>query len=50
MSDMDPHNECAVVSIANAAMEEVADVVGIPQAQKYSKMAGIIKKELDGKM
>lgn len=31
-------------------MEEVADLVGIPEAQKYSKMAGIIKRELDGKM
>jgi dynein light chain LC8-type len=39
-----------VVGIANSAIEEVADIQGIFETQKYSKMAGIIKAELDSKL
>lgn len=49
-SDMQPEEECAIVSVANSAIEEVADMQGIFETQKYSKMAGIIKRELDGKL
>lgn len=45
-SDMSPEEECVIVSIANSAIEEVADMQGIFETQKYSKMAGIIKKEV----
>lgn len=45
-SDMTPEEECAIVSIANSAIEEVADIQGIFETQKYSKMSGIIKKEV----
>ena len=44
MSDMSPQEECNIISIANSAIEEVADMGGIPETQKYSKIAGIIKK------
>ena len=50
MSDMSPQDQCAIVSVTNAAIEEVADLGGVSETQKYSKMAGIIKKELDTKM
>ena len=49
MSDLQPQDECAIVSIANSAFEEVADLNGVSETQKFSKMAGIIKRELDGK-
>lgn len=39
-----------MVGAANSAIEEVADLQGIFETQKYSKMAGIIKRELDGKL
>lgn len=48
-SDMSPDEECLVVSLANAAIEEVADIQGIFETQKYSKMAGIIKREVENK-
>ncbi len=41
---MQPEEECAIVSISNSAIEEVADMQGIFETQKYSKMAGIIKR------
>lgn len=44
MSDLQPQDECTIVSVANAGMEEVAEMPGISETQKYSKMAGIIKK------
>jgi dynein light chain LC8-type len=47
---MQPEEECAIVSVANSAIEEVADMQGIFETQKSSKMAGIIKRELDGKL
>lgn len=47
---MQPEEECAIVSVANSAIEEVADMQGIFETQKYSKMSGIIKRELDGKL
>ena len=43
-SDMKPDEECAIVGIANSAVEEVADLQGIFETQKYSKMSGIIKR------
>jgi hypothetical protein len=43
-SDMSPEEECVIVSIANSAIEEVADIQGIFETQKYSKMSGIIKR------
>ena len=49
MSDQSPQEECNIISIANSAIEEVADLAGVPETQKYSKIAGIIKKELDGR-
>jgi diacylglycerol kinase len=44
MSDMPPQHECIVVGIANTSIEEVADATGIPEAQKYSKVAGNLKR------
>ena len=38
-SDMEPDHECVIVSIANSAIEEVADLQGIFETQKFSKMA-----------
>jgi dynein light chain LC8-type len=49
-SDMGPEEECLIVGIANSAIEEIADMQGIFETQKYSKMAGIIKREVDGKL
>jgi hypothetical protein len=47
---MTPQDECTVVSIANASIEEVADLGGVSEAQKYSKIAGIVKRELDSRL
>lgn len=47
---MPPQDECTVVSIANSAMEEVADLPGVTETQKYSKMASILKRELDARI
>lgn len=46
-SDMGPDEECSIISMANAAIEEVADVQGVFETQKFSKMAGVIKREID---
>jgi hypothetical protein len=43
-SDMTPEEECVIVSVANSAIEEVADIQGIFETQKFSKMSGIIKR------
>jgi dynein light chain LC8-type len=48
-SDMSPEEECVIVSVANSAIEEVADIQGIFETQKFSKMAGIIKREVESK-
>ena len=39
-----------IISATNSAIEEVADIQGIFETQKYSKMAGIIKRQLDSKL
>ena len=41
---MQPDEECMIISATNSAIEEVADIQGIFETQKYSKMAGIIKR------
>ena len=45
-SDMAPEEECVIISVANSAIEEVADIQGIFETQKYSKISGIIKREV----
>ncbi len=49
MSDLEPDEECAIISISNAAIEEIADLTNVFETQKYSKIAGIIKREIDQK-
>ena len=46
---MAPEEECVIVSVANSAIEEVADIQGIFETQKYSKISGIIKREIENK-
>ena len=41
---MSPEEECVIFSVSNSAIEEVADMQGAFETQKYSKMAGIIKR------
>ena len=43
---MAPEEECVIISIANSAIEEIADLQGIFETQKFSKISGIIKKEV----
>lgn len=43
-SDMSPEDECGIVGIANFAIEEIGDLTGIYETQKFSKICKNIKQ------